>query len=287
LQLAPGDSVVVVDNTQHESTRHLAEGQSRDAGRVRLLRASRIATPAFARNRGAASGSAEWIVFIDADAAPGPDLLDQYFAREPGTRTALIAGGILDEEVPPDGPLAARYAYLRGAMRQQDTFNFGEWGYPKTANVACRRTAFEAVGGFTDEIRAAEDADLTYRLRAAGWEVERREQAAVVHFSRQTTWGLLKQKALWGAGGAWLERKYPGSIELARGRGAIRWGASSTLREVRRAARERTRDALIYALLRPLEAIAYEAGRLISNERRLSKLRPHGRADSVASVDEQ
>jgi hypothetical protein len=56
---------------------------------------------------------------------------------------------------------------------------------------------------------------------------------------------------------------------------------------VRRAARERTRDALIYALLRPLEAIAYEAGRLISNERRLSKLRPHGRADSVASVDEQ
>ena len=142
------------------------------------MHAPEIPTPAYARNRGAAEGAAEWLVFIDSDATPAPDLLDRYFDPPPEPRTGLIGGGVLDEEVPAGAPAVARYAYLRGAMSQEDTFDFGEWGYPKTANVACRRAAFEEVGGFREGIRAAEDADLTYRLRAAGWEVERREDAA-------------------------------------------------------------------------------------------------------------
>ncbi len=70
------------------------------------------------------------------------------------------------------------------------------------------------MGGFRERVRAAEDADLTYRLRAAGWEVERREPAAVVHASRKTLRGFLKQKAVWGAGGQWVTREYPGSVPL-------------------------------------------------------------------------
>jgi hypothetical protein len=36
-------------------------------------------------------------------------------------------------------------------------------------------------GGFREDIRAAEDADLSYRLRAAGWTIEGREPATVTH----------------------------------------------------------------------------------------------------------
>ena len=64
-------------------------------------------------------------------------------------------------------------------MSQEDTLRLrasGRSPRPRTRRV--RRAAFEAVGGFREEIRAAEDADLTYRLKAAGWEVERREGAA-------------------------------------------------------------------------------------------------------------
>ncbi len=255
LSLEEGDSVLVVDNTP---------GDARDG----TLHAPEIPTPAYARNRGAAEGSADWLVFIDSDATPPPDLLDRYFSPPPDERTGLIGGGVRDEEAPPHAPLVTRYAHLRGAMSQDDTFDFGEWGYPKTANVACRRTAFEEVGGFREEARAAEDADLTYRLRAAGWAVERREQAAVVHASRTTLRGFLVQQAVWGAGGAWIHDLYPGSVPLVGRAGFARWAVSAGLGGLVRAARHRDRDAAILAVFRPLEGLAWEFGRrLLPNTR--------------------
>jgi GT2 family glycosyltransferase len=260
LRLQPGDSLLVVDNTPG---RMLVE----DAVSAPVLHAADRPTPAFARNRGAAQGDAEWLVFIDADTMPLPDLLDRYFDPPPEPRTGLIGGGVLDEPVSADAPAIARYAHLRRAMSQDDTFSFGTWGYPKSANIACRRSAFEAVGGFREEIRAAEDADLTYRLRAAGWMIERREEARVVHLNRTTLRGLLTQQLIWGAGGAWISRTYPGSLRLARGPGLARWALEQTAAGLLSAARRRDRDTALYALFRPLEALAWEMGRLRSNER--------------------
>jgi mycofactocin glycosyltransferase len=259
LSLGPGDSALVVDNTPGHGPP--------EEGPVPVIQAGERATPAYARNRGVARGSAEWLVFIDADTEPRADLLDRYFDPPPGPRTGLVGGGVIEEQAPRDAPAVARYAYLRGAMSQEDTFGFGEWGYPKTANVACRRAAFEEVGGFREDIRAAEDADLTYRLRAAGWEVERREQAAVVHVSRKTLREFVVQKAVWGAGGAWVHRMYPGSVPLVGRPGFLRWAVRETVGGLLAALRRRDRDAAILAVFRPLEALAWEFGRLLPNQR--------------------
>jgi mycofactocin glycosyltransferase len=267
LVLRDGDSVLVVDNTPREA------GPPAE-GRVPVLHAPEQPTPAYARNRGAARGSAEWLVFCDADTRPEPDLLDRYFEPPPGPRTGLLGGGVRDEQVPPGAPAVARYLYLRGQMGQQATFDFGDWGYPKTANAACRRAAFEEVGGFTEGIRAAEDADLTYRLRAAGWQIERRERAAVVHASRTTLRGFVLQQAVWGSGGAWIDRHYPGAVPLIARTGLIRWAVGSTLRGIVRAARKRDRDAALLALFRPVEALAWDLGRLMPNERPLPPSSP-------------
>lgn len=124
------------------------------------MHAVEVATPAYARNRGAAIGEAEWIVFFDADVVPAANLLALLFDPHPDERSALLAGGVVDEPIPADGPPAARYAYIRTAMSQENTFSFGSWAFAPTANAALRRTAFEAVGGFREGLRAAEDADL-------------------------------------------------------------------------------------------------------------------------------
>ncbi len=272
LHLGPWDSLVVVDNTPS----HGGEARGGASG-VDVVRAAGRRTPGFARNRGATRGSAEWLVFIDADAIPDAELLDRYFDPPPGARTGLIGGGVLDEPAPQSAPPVARYTYLRATMSQERTFGFGEWGYPKSANVAIRRSAFESLGGFREDIRAAEDADLAYRLKGAGWNVERREAAAVVHLNRRTLSGLVKQHALWGAGGAWLQRTHPGSMPRARGPG-LRFPARDP--GLRFPARDpgspsasrgeqtlRGRDAVIYTLLRPVEALAWELGRLLPNGR--------------------
>jgi len=237
-----------------------------------VLRAVGRPTPAFARNRGAFQGENEWLIFLDADVLVPADLLDRYFEELPGARTALIGGGVIDEPAPVRGPaVAARYAYLRRHMSQEHSFSLGEWSYPKTVNVACRRSAFEEIGGFREELRAGEDADLTYRLRAAGWEVERRERAVVVHRSRQTVRGFIKQKAIHGSGGAWLDAQYPGSFPARRRPGLVWWGLRKAVTGVVSAAWSRDRDKATFAVLEPLAQLAWEFGRSLPNVRGLGK----------------
>jgi glycosyltransferase involved in cell wall biosynthesis len=236
---------------------------------VPVIDAAKLATPAFARNRGAELGSADWLLFLDADVVAPPDLIERYFDPPPAERTGIMAGGMTDEPVESDGRAAARYAYIRGLMSQDDSFQFGSWGFPKMANALCRRAAFEEVGGFRDEIRAGEDADLTYRLRAAGWEVERRESAAVLHRARQTVRGLVVQKALHGSGGAWLAGRYPGAFPARRRLGLLWWGVRTAATGLVSAARSRDRDTALRAVFEPLEHIAFELGRSLPNERPL------------------
>jgi GT2 family glycosyltransferase len=263
LELEPGDSLVVVDNTPGREAAS-APGEAPIAVRS----AAGVTSPGFARNRGAEGGSAEWIVFFDADTLPVPDLLDRYFSPSPRQRTALLAGGVLDEEVPPDGRPVARYAHIRGLMAQDNTFGFGEWSFPQTANVACRRTAFEAAAGFREDIRAGEDADLTFRVRAAGWQVERREAAAVVHRGRQTVRGLVAQKLNHGAGGAWLADRYPGAFPARRRPGLIWWGVRTLVSGLVGGARHRDRDRVLRGVFEPLEHLSFEFGRSLANHDR-------------------
>ncbi|HYI37219.1 MAG TPA: glycosyltransferase family 2 protein [Thermoleophilaceae bacterium] len=256
LALGPADTVTVVDNSPHP---HGGADVS----------APRLQTPGFARNRGAERGSAEWLLFLDADVLPEPTLLDDYFATAPAADTGLLAGGVRDEPVGADGGPAARYSYLRSSMSQDMTLQHGEWAFVQTANCALRRRAFESVGGFREGIRAGEDADLCYRLRAAGWATERREGAVGSHRSRATVRALLAQKATHGAAGAWLDRRYPGSFPARRVPGLTWWGVRRAVTGVTAAARDRRRDDALVAVMDPLTTLAYELGRSLPNHRPL------------------
>ena len=256
LRLAPGDTLTIVDNRPDARAHPVA-------GAPRVLPAPELQTPGHARNRGAAGGNAEWLVFVDADADPRDDLLDSYFSDPPEPSTGLLAGGIIDEpaENQERPPPAVRWAQLTQSMGQDTTLGLGRWGFAQTANCAVRREAFGQVGGFREELRAGEDADLCYRLKAAAWAIERREEARVVHRSRRTLRGLLGQQLVHGAGIGWLEREYPGAAPAHRWPGFLLWGLHSSGRELVRAARARDGDAALVALMNPLVAWTRELGR--------------------------
>lgn len=257
----PGDSVTVADNRPGARDREIQGG-------VRLLGAGELQTSYHARNRAAADGSAPWLVFLDADVLPPADLLARYFLPLPGERVGVLAGAVIDEEpLDDDSTPAARYAWLKSSMSQEITLADDEWAFAQTANCAVRRVAFEQVGGFEAGVRSGGDADLCFRLRAAGWELERRERAAIVHRNRQTVPRMLAQRARHGAGAAWLSQRWPGALPRRQWPGLVWWSVRRTANGAVAAVRG-DRDAALLGLLDGPAVWAFELGRLIPNRPR-------------------
>ena len=232
LELREGDTLLVVDNR--------ASGGA--APTVPTLRAPEVRSSYFARNRGAAAGAAPWIVVLDADVQPAPGLLDAYFDPPPGDDVGALAGRVEDERA--DDALGA--AMTEHASLSQAITLDRPWAYAQTASCAVRRAAFEAVGGFDATVRSGGDADLCFRLHEAGWRLERRDRALVTHDHRRTLRALARQKARHGAGAAWLEGRWPGSMPPRPAREVVAYAARGALAagsELARGDREAARSA--------------------------------------------
>jgi GT2 family glycosyltransferase len=263
LALRPGDTLTIADNRPGAADAR--------RGPVRVVGAGERQTSYHARNRGAVCGTAPWLVFLDADVLAPPDLLDRYFAPVPAERVGVLAGAVVDEPAP-EGHPAERYAWLKSSMSQEVTLAHDDWGFAQTANAAVRRAAFEQVGGFEEGVRSGGDADLCFRIRAAGWTLERREDAAVVHRNRATIRRMLAQRARHGAGAAWLARRWPGALPRRRWPGLAWWSARRAAYGIAAAAR-RDRDAALLGLLDGPAVWAFELGRLVPNRPRPRLLR--------------
>lgn len=287
IALGVGDELIVADNGSRPAPRRARIDNRREprtsdtpgtpgtpatrtmpvsaAPGLRVLAARGLRSAGFARNRGAEIAAGEWLVFIDADTQPNGSLLDDYFDPSPGAGTGVLAGGILD--VAQSSTRAARHSAARGQMSQVTTLRRAGAPYAQTANCAIRRSAFIAVGGFNQKIRSGEDADLCFRLAAAGWQIEERERARVAHPTRASVRALLTQLARHGSGAAWLDRRYPGEFPSPRARQLAARPAHAVAR-VGAALTRGDRDQAAFALLDLLGTSAFDLGRLLSNRAR-------------------
>lgn len=261
LALGSADTLVVVDN------RPSGEPSRSSGGAARVVAAREARGSYLARNRGAAAGNHEWLVFIDADVDPPPDLLDRYFDSQPGDATGVLVGAVEDERPSGERETAvARFLFERASMSQANTAEQADqtWAYAQTANCAVRRSAFEAVGGFREDVRSGGDADLCFRLRRGGWALEARDGARVVHRNRTTVRAMVRQRARHGSGAAWLNRAHPGSVPPSPRLGLARWTATRLFVAAGGALRGDLRRAALVSL-EPLSSWAFELGRCLSN----------------------
>ncbi|GIJ47046.1 transferase [Virgisporangium aliadipatigenens] len=115
--------------------------------------------PAAARNVGWRAATGEWVAFLDDDVVPSPTWLHDLRVDLAGT-SAVAVQGLVEVPLPAD---------RRPTDWERSTAGLAtaKW---ITADLAVRRAALEAVGGFDERFPRAyrEDADLAARLRSAG-----------------------------------------------------------------------------------------------------------------------
>jgi GT2 family glycosyltransferase len=203
-----GLELIVVDDGSDDGSAEYA----RSLGATVLASGGRRLGPAAARNVGAAAARSDIVLFVDADVAVEPDILDHLC---PAFRDAGVVAvfGAYDDE-PPHRGFASQYMNLRhhhvhqAASDEAQTF----W----TGLGAVRRDALLAAGGFDAQRYpqpSIEDIDLGRRLRAAGGRILRVPAMQGAHLKVWSLWGVVQtdvfQRALpW----ARLMREHPGAF---------------------------------------------------------------------------
>jgi histidinol-phosphate phosphatase family protein len=235
----PPRALILVDDRREPDLDALAaavpDGLS---ARVELL-ATNGRGPAAARNAGWRAARADWVAFLDDDVIPPPDWRErlQSDLRALGPAVAGSQGRV---RVPL--PRARRptdwernVAALEGAR----------WA---TADMAFRRSALRAVGGFDERFPRAyrEDADLALRLRAAGFELAVGAREVLHPVAPADRWVSVRKQAgnaddaLMAAlqGRGWRERAEapPGRLALHMATTALGAGALGALALRRRRA---------------------------------------------------
>jgi GT2 family glycosyltransferase len=145
--------------------------------------------PAAARNTGIQKAGGEFIVFIDDDVVPEPQLLREHArSHHDAGKDVVVLGPMLS----PKGFEMAPWVRWEQEMlmKQYRALLRGDW--PATArqfytgNASLRRSHILTVGGFDEGFRRGEDVELAYRLANRGLDFVFNMQAVGMHFAERS-----------------------------------------------------------------------------------------------------
>ena len=194
--------VIVVDDGSEDGTAETVSRTSRDVSFKLSYHRQENRKAGAARNLGIRHAKGEIIAFVDDDMIMPSEWLRKLlepFRSDP----EIGAAGGPGYDTPDGVSLISRgisYALTSflGTAGVHGTTKI-RWGryYPRSGNMAARKSALNEVGGFNENVFPAEDIDLAFRLRKAGYRLAFAD-APVLHYPRTTIKGFLKQVFSWG-----------------------------------------------------------------------------------------
>lgn len=192
--------VIVVDDSSTDNTPALI-----NACPVTYVRQNKKG-PAAARNLGAHHATGEIIAFTDSDCVPDPSWIEELLK---GFREGVVAvGGTYG--IRNDSSFLARLIHEEIVLRHEQFSE--EVDFLGSFNVAFRKEAFDAVGGFDESfLRASgEDNDLAYRLQDEGGTLHFASAARVAHYHPTKLLPYLRTQMRHGFWRMKLYAKHPG-----------------------------------------------------------------------------
>jgi GT2 family glycosyltransferase len=167
---------LIVSDQSTDESRSVSEGNRLQCRQLRIVDSRHRPGPAGGRNVGAEHAEGETFVFCDHDDIVLEDWLttlvtklDRYDVVVGACKLGGTANGNDD-------------AGLLDSMCRGGPYGFLPFGL--SANMGIRRQVFEALGGFDESLRAAEDIDLCWRAQLAGYRLGF-EPAAIVRKTKR------------------------------------------------------------------------------------------------------
>lgn len=141
--------LIVCDNNSTDTTATVAQAEG---ARVIFEPRNQISR---ARNRGAEAATGDWLLFVDADSRPSPELFADLVAEIEGG--ASLGGGCT---VRMDGQYFLASLVVRGwnCLSRLKRWAAGSF-------VFCETAAFRQLGGFSLELFASEEIEFSERLK--------------------------------------------------------------------------------------------------------------------------
>ncbi|WP_307248659.1 glycosyltransferase family 2 protein [Catenuloplanes indicus] len=206
----PVEVIVVDDSAAADARRHR---ESCDRADARYLRGPRHVGAK--RNLGVRNARYDLVLFIDSDCRASPDLIRRHAATLRAAPPGI--GGVTG----PSAPVPGR-GYLDRVMAGSEVLNgdlsrparYAQLTWATTCNLAVRRAAFDAAGGFPERsltVVAGEDVELGVRLSGAGYAI-RCDPAAGVEHDPPTSGGvrgLVRRLYTYGRSEQWLCAIHP------------------------------------------------------------------------------
>ena len=197
--IGSGKSVIVVDDASL-----LPDAVARVAAQhgVEYLPLQVNVGPAGARNAGLRRVLTPYVVFVDSDMVLDPGTVPTLLHHFADPRVALAAPRILGWNPGNDPDWICRYEDSRSSL---DLGRHSSLVHPRAPvswlPAACLVGRVSALGGgFSPELRVAEDVDLVWTLIRSGWRVRYEASVAARHEHRRELLPWLGRKAFYGTG---------------------------------------------------------------------------------------
>jgi len=157
--------IIVCDNNSTDTTAALA----REAGaKVVFEPVNQIGR---ARNTGAAAATGDWLIFIDADSHPSPELFRDV-ADAIASGRCLAGGSTVRLDGPGPGPVIQFLTVAWNRLSRVARLMAGSF-------IFCDRAAFKEVGGFDLQLYASEEIELSKKLKKLAR--KRRKKIVILH----------------------------------------------------------------------------------------------------------